>query len=247
VKIIFLQFHIKIDKSVRILCVAATKFELEPLIRRFRSLELFHNQGKIFTIDDFEIHFLVTGIGPVFTTYNLTKALIKNEFDFVLNLGIGGSYVVSAEPGVVLCVREEIFADIGVEANGYVKTLFESGLMDENEFPFREGKLVNPLDTFIPPIMKELTKVKGLTVNRASGKRETADFLYNKFKAEVETMEGAAVFYTCLKEKVRFSEIRAISNFVGDRNKANWEIDKAVNNLTDIVFEILIQFKNGED
>ena len=38
-------------------------------------------------------------------------------------------------------------------------------------------------------------------------------------------MEGAAFFYVCLKEKVNFFQIRAISNFVEKRNKKNWEIN----------------------
>lgn len=232
---------------MRILCTAATNFELEPLVRRFRGLNLFHEKGHKFSIDDFEIHFLITGIGPVFTTYNLTRALGNHTYDFILNIGIGGGFKGVTEPGMVVCVNEEVFADIGVEDEGTVKTLFESGLMDGNDFPFRDARLLNSGTVFALEALNELRKVKGITVNMTSGKSETADFLYNKYKAEVETMEGAAVFYTCLMEKVQFSEIRAISNLVGERDKSNWEIDKAVNNLTDVVFEVLIQLKNGEN
>ncbi len=206
---------------------------------------MFQERRGRFCKDDFEIHFLITGVGPVFATYKLTKALSMNDFDFVLSFGIGGSFKESLKPGAVVYIKEEIFADIGVEENGAVKTLFESGLMDENEFLFSEGRLVNPEDNYTSQAMNELKRVKGITVNKASGSMETAGFFSEKYQAEVETMEGATVFYTCLMEKVRFAEIRAISNFVGDRNKANWKIDEALKNLTEVVFEILIQLING--
>lgn len=46
----------------------------------------------------------------------------------------------------------------------------------------------------------------------------------------IENMEGAAFFDVCLKEKVPFLEIRAISNRVGDNRNA-WRIGEALTSL----------------
>ncbi|HRR11988.1 MAG TPA: hypothetical protein P5139_08260, partial [Tenuifilum sp.] len=47
----------------------------------------------------------------------------------------------------------------------------------------------------------------------------------------IETMESAAVFYVCLKLGKPFFCLRAVSNYVEPRNRQNWKIDIAVQNL----------------
>lgn len=49
--------------------------------------------------------------------------------------------------------------------------------------------------------------------------------------AEIETMEGAAFFETCLRHGIPFAEIRAVSNRVGERDHALWDISLALRNL----------------
>ncbi len=52
--------------------------------------------------------------------------------------------------------------------------------------------------------------------------------------AEIENMEGAALFALAQAEGVRCGEIRAISNYVGEERN-EWNIDLALKNLTKIV------------
>ena len=44
-------------------------------------------------------------------------------------------------------------------------------------------------------------------------------------------MEGAALHYVCLMEKVPFLQIRAISNMTGDRDKSRWKLREALKSL----------------
>jgi futalosine hydrolase len=55
-------------------------------------------------------------------------------------------------------------------------------------------------------------------------------------------MEGAAVFYVCLLEKIPFLEIRAISNYVDIRDTEKWDIPTATDNLTNEIFRFLRRF-----
>jgi futalosine hydrolase len=41
-------------------------------------------------------------------------------------------------------------------------------------------------------------------------------------------MEGAAAALACRKARVRFIEVRGISNFVGPRRRGDWRIEEAV-------------------
>jgi futalosine hydrolase len=52
-------------------------------------------------------------------------------------------------------------------------------------------------------------------------------------------MEGAAFHYVCLTEKVPFLQLRAVSNYVGERNKKNWNIKLAIENLNKATIEVL--------
>ncbi|MBK7884081.1 MAG: hypothetical protein IPJ81_10000 [Chitinophagaceae bacterium] len=44
-------------------------------------------------------------------------------------------------------------------------------------------------------------------------------------------MEGAALQYVCLQEKIPFIQIRGISNYVGERDKLKWKMKEAIFNL----------------
>lgn len=56
-------------------------------------------------------------------------------------------------------------------------------------------------------------------------------------KSDIENMEGAAAVAICIEHKIQFSEIRAISNLVGD-HKDNWSIGSAIKELTNVLSTI---------
>ena len=231
---------------MKILCIAATKFELDPLIQQIKASSRFEDEGFIFSRPGLELAFLISGIGNVLTTFHLTRMLAGKGFDFVLNMGIAGSFVYSLKPGDVVSIKEEAFADIGVEDEGSVRTLFEAGLMDGNEFPFQNGRLVCKTDPTLNKTLSELQQVKGITVNMATGSETSAKMIFAKYQSEVESMEGAAVFYSCLMENVPFAEIRAISNVVGERNKSKWKITEAITRLSEVCYDIILEFTNNQ-
>jgi futalosine hydrolase len=55
--------------------------------------------------------------------------------------------------------------------------------------------------------------------------------LQQKWKADIESMEGAALHFVCAKKNVPYLQLRAISNFVGERDKNKWLLATAIGNL----------------
>ncbi len=53
-------------------------------------------------------------------------------------------------------------------------------------------------------------------------------------------MEGATFFYICTGEKIPFLALRSISNRVEPRNKKNWNIPLALDNLSEKLKEIIL-------
>ena len=210
------------------LIVSATIFEIEKLIEDFEFIKIEEN---FYTkkIENNSVDILVTGIGIAFTVYMLTKTLNKKNYDLVLNIGIAGSFSGNLKIGEVVQVKNEEFADLGIRSKDSFSTLFDTGFIKANKFPFVDGKLksTNLKKQSIP----ELKQVNGVTVNTVNGNKKEIEELKKKFDADIESMEGAAVFYVCLMEKIPFAEIRSISNYVEERNKVNWDMPLAINNL----------------
>ena len=44
-------------------------------------------------------------------------------------------------------------------------------------------------------------------------------------------MEGAALHYTCLMEKIPFIQLRSISNYIAERDKTKWDMKRSIINL----------------
>lgn len=58
--------------------------------------------------------------------------------------------------------------------------------------------------------------------------------------AEIENMEGAALFAMAQSEGVRCGEIRAISNYVGEERK-DWNIELALEHLTEAILNLKLE------
>jgi futalosine hydrolase len=54
-------------------------------------------------------------------------------------------------------------------------------------------------------------------------------------------MEGAALHYIGLLEKIPFLQIRSLSNFIGERNKAKWKMKEAIAALNRELQRILMK------
>jgi futalosine hydrolase len=52
-------------------------------------------------------------------------------------------------------------------------------------------------------------------------------------------MEGAAMHYVCIQEKIPFLQVRSISNEVGIRDKSKWAIREAIVNLNEEIKKII--------
>lgn len=182
-----------------------------------------------------DVDVLISGIGPAFTTFHLGNVLRETQYDLVLNLGIAGSFTKDVQIGEVVNVHTEEFGDLGIEKKERFLTLFEAGFMEGNEFPFENGMLkasytLNGLN---------LKNVRGITCNKSHGRKATIDELKEKYTAQVESMEGAAVFYVCNWQGVKCAQLRAISNYVEPRDASKWDIPKALENLKTAVLNLL--------
>jgi len=220
---------------LKILFVAATETE-GNVLRKLPGI--MHNQG-VFLLNNCEIRLLVTGVGSVATAWSLNQWLKVNvRPDLILNAGIAGSFKEDIKIGDVVMPVTDCFADSGIEDGENFITLFESGFDDPDKFPYQSG-LLRCDETISDRINDIIRPVKAITLNSATGSAYTLNKLVNKFNPDIETMEGATFFYICIREKIHFLSLRAISNKVEPRNRSNWNIPLALENLTEKLNEVI--------
>ena len=220
---------------MKILIVSATWLEVKLLADELEFIEESTHLLRKYRLHENEIDILITGIGTTFTAFHLTNTLRDNYYQFVINIGIAGSLTNELRIGDVVEVTSDEFSDLGIEMENEFLTLFESGFMDFNEFPFERGMIKSTaINGFL-----ELKKVRGITTNKSHGRAASITEIKSKFSAQVESMEGAVVFYVCNWLGVTCIQIRAISNFVEPRNLAQWNIPLALEKLNESVLNVL--------
>ncbi len=227
---------------MKILIVAATS----RIVRELKEYLVFDSK-----VDEYletyhhlnlSIDFLITGIGSVFTTYHVTRLLEKEEYDLAINIGIAGSFDHFLEQGFVVNVIQDQFSDLGFEDKNTFYTLYEKELMDPDEYPFVDG-LLHSLGNLEIEEVEALIPVKAVTVNTLLGTQDSIDRVIRKYNPEIETTEGAAFMYSCMKQKVPFLQIRSISYFVEIRRVESWNIPVAINTLSETIISIFEELK----
>jgi len=190
-----------------------------------------------------QVTFHVSGVGILSTCYSLTKVIFEQKPDLIIQAGIAGSFDTTITLGSVVAVKEEFVGDLGVEENGLFNDVFDMKLEDENAFPYTQRKLVNPhLSKFN---LLQLDEVTGLTINEISTRGKRIEQLKSKYNPVIESMEGAALHYVGLQMQVPFIQIRAISNYLGERDKVKWRFNEAFENLSNTLLQYIDQLESN--
>jgi futalosine hydrolase len=167
---------------------------------------------------------IVGGVGPAAAAAATSRGLCARTYDLVLCAGIGGGFA-SVGPGDVAVAAAIVFADLGAETADGFAAVSELGFGSEHY-------------AVEPKLAVELADRTGghlgtvLTVATATGTAVRAGALARRFPdAVAEGMEGAGVAAAAALHGVPAAEVRAISNAVGPRDRAAWQIPRALESL----------------
>lgn len=185
-------------------------------------------QGFEIPSDNFHrVEFLVSGVGAFAMQYALHDYCLRHKPDVIVCAGIAGSFSEQYAIGQVLSVKSDCFADVGVQQADLFQSIFEMNLADCQQKPFVNAWL--PIDCEI--LKCDLPQVRAITVNSITATEAQRIVWQKKYNPNLETMEGAAVHYVALQQKIPCIHVRAISNMVAERNKEKWNIPLALSNL----------------
>jgi len=200
---------------MKTLVVAATTAELSGIYEHFNLTPAPFVTGPGFDI-------LITGVGMTATAFALGRTL-NNTHTQLLNLGIAGSFDRQIPLGSLVHIHKETFSELGAQDKEAFITIDELGF----------GNSTIECIPVQHPALSSLMNGTGITVNTVHGHAESINKIAGRLNPTVESMEGAAVFYAAQQTQTPCIQVRSISNYVEERNKAAWKIGLAIKNLTD--------------
>lgn len=199
---------------MKILLVSATQLEIQEYV-----LSTPHHD------------ILITGVGLHAAVFELTRLLHHNRYDLVVQAGVAGAFTGSSlKLGDVVAVEKDAFGDMGAFEEKQLRSLQQLDLSTEKEW----WSNTNPLLKKLP-----MPLAKSITISTIADDDTYINALIDKWAPDIESMEGAALHFVCTKLNMPFLQLRAISNYVGERDKNKWMLAGAITNLNSAVKTVI--------
>ncbi|ADD45486.1 futalosine hydrolase [Stackebrandtia nassauensis] len=173
------------------------------------------------------------GVGPAAAAAGTARLLALAEaagtrYDGVVNAGIAGGLAGRADIGDVVVGTASISAELGVRTDDGFTPLGKLGF----------GSAVAECSL---RLAAGVTGARGeiLTLATITGSAQRVDELAESYPhALAEAMEGFGAATAAARVRLPFTEIRAISNAVGDRDASGWNWQAAFDALTKAAGEL---------
>lgn len=215
---------------MRIIITAATNTEWMPTFQKINPKYATNNKH-------FSVGFHESGVGMLASSVSLMKMFAQETPTLIIQVGIAGCFDKKIPLGKVFAVKDDFVGDLGVVEKKVWKDVFDLKLDKPNDPPYEKKSLPNPwLKQY--NLLNIPTK-KSVSVNTVTTHKDQIELFTNKYKATLESMEGAALHYMGRDLFIPFIQLRAVSNYIGERDKNKWKIHEAIFNLNETLLAYL--------
>jgi len=159
---------------------------------------------------------LACGVGPVEAAAATARELERARPDAVLHVGLAGGR--GLEPGSLVFGTESVYADLAAAIPLVSRVEPDPALLAALRAAFPEAPAL--------PIATTAMVSGGDSVSLAGG--------------DVEAMEGFGVLRACELAGVPAVEVRAISNELGEPDRARWELERGLAALASALPRLLV-------
>jgi futalosine hydrolase len=181
-----------------------------------------------------EVVVLAGGVGPATAAACAGSAIALDHADLVLSAGVAGGFPGRAAVGDLVVADAVVHADLGAESETGFRSVAELGLGEV------ATRLAEPL-VAVAAARTGGTVGPVLTVSTVTGSDARAAELSGRHRPVAEAMEGAGVLAAALAHGLPFGEIRAVSNPVGRRDRAAWDLPLAFASLSHAFARLLAE------
>ena len=158
---------------------------------------------------------LVCGVGPVEAAAATAHAIALDRPDAVVHVGVAGGRGIA--PGTLVVGTRAVYCDLSAEIP------VESSL--------------EPDEKLLAAVLGALPGARGLVIGTSAAVDGPCAAATHDIG--VEGMEGFAVLRACARAGVAAVEVRAISNELGERDRARWQIEAGLESLAAVLPDLL--------
>lgn len=184
---------------------------------------------------------VLTGAGVFNAAHALTVYLEHASPGLILQTGIAGVFKQTGlNIGDVAIATQEHYIHTGVQTDALENSPLPFDLLKavplsrKGIYPF-DPDMVDHTHNILSRVFSltgtRIIKGPFITVSAITSSLGRASQLYCAFSPVMEAMEGAACVHIAALYGIPIIEVRAASNFVGDRDKKKWDIDLASKQL----------------
>lgn len=221
--------------GVDVLVITAVPAEAAAVLGHFdggETVELGPYRGTAVKSGAGRVAVLAGGVGPARAAACAGAALSLSCPALLLVAGIAGGFAGRARVGDAVLADAIVHADLGADSAAGFLPISELGFGADRTLPdpglvalaaARTGAVVGPV----------------LTVSTVTGTEARAAALAARYDPVAEAMEGAGGWAAAEPHGMPILEIRAVSNPVGRRDRASWDLPAALSTLGRAVTDLL--------
>ncbi len=236
------------------LILCATQFEMTSFLDRQKELVKRKTRSGLTLysgrLNDTPFDCMIAGPGVFNTVHGLTVYLEQTRPRLILNTGIAGAFASSRLGiGDIGIATREQYIHTGVGCNTPDEACLPFDLIENQPLTRRGIYAFDPdlFDIYYQLFSRDypaVTVAQGnfITVSSITSSPDHAKKIHKQFLPVMESMEGAAALHVAALYDVPIIEIRATSNFVGERDKAKWDFPLACERVSRICETVI---KNG--
>ncbi|PBC73919.1 phosphorylase family protein [Fibrobacter intestinalis] len=171
------------------------------------------------------------GVGLVGFASGFTQLLGSRQYAKAILVGIAGALPFSGlSSGTIVRVDAECVGDVGYWNDGVFSPF------SKRPYCFKATS-----SKWAPPSIAQLSGVRGVSVNTMTSCEQVLEFRARFYKAQVEAMEGASAFAIAKALGIPVFEVRAISNFAGDRDVSGWNIKQSLQKVRKQIIDPMVE------
>ncbi len=189
---------------------------------------------------------MISGPGVFNTAHALSVYLEQKIPDIILHTGIAGVFTSSGFGiGDIALADQEIYAHTGVGKNPFGNSPLPFDLIEKQPLT-RQGVYIfdqELVDRYYKIFMGKYRIARGcfITVSSITDSPGRADEIFTACSPVMEAMEGAAAVHVATLYQVPILEIRAASNFVGERDREKWNFPLACQQVKNICETVIFE------
>lgn len=163
------------------------------------------------------------GVGGIALAMDLIPYISVDKFDLIILAGLAGGNPSESKLSEVVKINTDVQGDLGAFQNEKYIPFTSMGLI-ENKAPSTK---YNICDDVLP----ELKILNSLSTNTLFQEAMPNALRHTHYDTQIENMEGAAFHEICEEYEAPYLHLRAVSNYIGERDKSKWQLKEALQHL----------------